>query len=578
MFYQTSQRYFIIASIFVVLVLLILLGNCLFPLAKEPVLQDELLDISAGVIPSHSIAREITEKFFQRLASEKQLKTIILLSPENFSEEEVNNFISLPLEEKEFLGALVDQDLLGKLAEKESFAFWATESIAKSNLMNLVPLINQYLPKVKIAPFIIPAGVSLGQVKDFVDVLESSAGSQTIVVASTNFSDGLPSSAAALHDQKSIRTLINFEEDNFSNIEVGSWQALYIVRSFAHQRQKEVPGIITYKNSADYQEQEDVSETTSYFSLVFKEGSFEKRDDLGTSLLFTGDIMLDRGVAVWLKKEGVFYPFREISQLLRGVDILGGNLEGPIVEERIQFSRHSLTFNFDSAVVEALSQAKFNLMNLANNHTLNRGRSGLEQTQSFLEAAGISWVGDPARCERLANFFEEEKVAFLAFDQTLSLSCSDEEIEGMIKEVKELSQLKYLVVLFHWGQEYCLKNSSRQQELAHRVIEAGADLVIGSHPHVVQNIEKYQGRLIFYSLGNFIFDQYFSEETQQELVLGVELSPKEVIFHLFPVWSELSQPRLMDSLAKKDFLDDLAQRSSAGLGDFIKTGIITVKR
>jgi len=312
--------------------------------------------------------------------------------------------------------------------------------------------------------------------------------------------------------------------------------------------------------------------------LLFKEGFFEEKNDLGVSLLFTGDIMLDRGVAVWLKREGYFYPFQKISQLFEGVDILCGNLEGPIVKEKIQFPRHSLTFNFDSAVVEALSQAKFNLINLANNHTLNRGRSGLEQTHDFLETANINWVGDPVQCNQSANLFEEEDVIFLAFDQTLSASCSDKEIERMIKEAKEFSQSKYLIVFFHWGEEYRLQNSSRQQELAHLVIDAGADLIIGSHPHVVQNIEKYQGKLIFYSLGNFVFDQYFSEETQQGLVLGVGLFPEKTIFYLFPVGGELSQPYLMDSLSKENFLAELAQRSSLELADFIREEVIIIKR
>ena len=578
MLYQSTKKYFIIALVFVIFVWLVLLGSQVLSLAEKPIFQNKILNVSAGVVPSDLITREITEKFFQHLALEKELETIVLMGSQNFSEEGINNFITFSPGEKEFLGIPINQSLLAKLSEQENFIFRKIELITECNLVNLAPFINEYLPKVKIVPLIIPENIALEQVKGFVDTLDSLANSQTMIVAGVNFSSGLPSSAAMLHDQKSLRTLINFEEDNFSNIEVSSWQALYIVRDFAHRRQKEVPEIVAYKNSSDYQEREDVLETTSYLSLLFEEGLFERRDDLGISLLFTGDIMLDRGVAIWLERESVFYPFRKIARLFQGVDILCGNLEGPIVEEKIQFPRHSLTFNFDSAVVGALSRVKFNLMNLANNHTLNRGRLGLEQTQGFLEAAGINWIGDPVQCKKSANFFEEEKVAFLAFDQTLSLSCSDDEIEAMIKEVKEFSQSKYLIVFFHWGQEYHPQNSFRQQKLAHQVIDAGADLIIGSHPHVVQNIEKYQGKLIFYSLGNFIFDQYFSEETQRGLVLGMGLYPEKVIFHLFPVQSELSQPRLMDFSLKENFLNSLAQRSSLDLENSIKRGVIVVER
>jgi len=121
---------------------------------------------------------------------------------------------------------------------------------------------------------------------------------------------------------------------------------------------------------------------------------------------------------------------------------------------------------------------------------------------------------------------------------------------------------------------YLPKSLISQQELAQQTIEAGADLISGSHSHIVQEIEEYQGKLIFYSLGNFIFDQYFSTETQQGLVVGLELQPARAIFRLFPIQSHLSQPFLMDKETTEDFLEKLAQKSSQCLSAGIEKGII----
>ncbi len=123
-----------------------------------------------------------------------------------------------------------------------------------------------------------------------------------------------------------------------------------------------------------------------------------------------------------------------------------------------------------------------------------------------------------------------------------------------------------------------MKNSSGQKSLAHKIIEAGADLIIGHHPHVVQNIEIYKGKMIFYSLGNFIFDQYFSKETQESLAVGVEVYPDQLIYRLFPIQSKLSQPSLAGYKESGEFLEELAERSSSELVEKIKRGIIELKR
>jgi len=374
----------------------------------------------------------------------------------------------------------------------------------------------------------------------------------TIVVASVDFSHYLPYRAADFHDEKSIRVLLNFEEDNFDNIEVDCWQALYAARLFATLRHKAAPHIMAHKNSADFLNL-GLEETTSYFSVVFGEGV--------KTVLLVGDVMLDRGVEYLVKQNSIYYPFQRISNFLRGIDIV-------------------LKFAFNPEVIKGASWCNFNLFSLANNHILDMGKKGLEETKEWLKKYGINFVGSSlsGSSDNPDSFFSRDNITFLAFNRIFPFIVKEEEIIKTIKLAKSLKPDNFLIVSLHWGEEYKLINSPAQQSLAHKIIEAGGDLIIGHHPHVAQNIEKYQGKLIFYSLGNFIFDQYFSKETQQGLAVGLEIYPDELVCRLFPIQINLSQPVLMGHDKAREFLIQLANCSDNRLVDEIKSGIIKVKR
>ena len=304
--------------------------------------------------------------------------------------------------------------------------------------------------------------------------------------------------------------------------------------------------------------------------------------------------MLDREVENLIKENSALYPFQKISQLTKGVDFVFGNLEGPIVKNPPNFSIDSLTFAFSKDTLKGLLFGNFNLLSLANNHTLNMGENGLEETREFLEEAKINFVGDPLKCSE--EFLDEENnLTFLAFNKTYSYGCSDEEIIETIKSAKFLNPESFVTVSMHWGNEYNLASSPSQQKLAYKIIDAGADLIIGHHPHVVQEVGIYKNKLIFYSLGNFVFDQYFSKDTQQGLAVGLEVYPsqkvpqnpstnktetarRKLVFRLFPLESKLSQPFLMPLEDAKKFLEKLSERSDQSLFEEIKSGIIEIER
>lgn len=534
--------------------------------------------ISAGVVPHHLLAKDLINNFFEYITSQEKPDCIVLLGPDHFKASGTvgKGFITVPPEIKDFQGIEVDHELLRNLKTQNKVISSSASVNSDHAITNLTPFIKNYLPRSKIAPFLISADITLKETENFAASLHSLAPAKTMVIASVDFSHGLPSSAAKFHDIKSIRTLINLEKRNFQRLEVDCWPALYIARTFAGARGAESPRIIGHYQSIDFLKgQSNAENVTSYFSLAFERGS--PNTSAGKTILLVGDIMLDRKVEGLMKKNSVFYPFAKIHPFLKGADIVFGNLEGPIVKKPREFPKGVLRFAFSADTIKGLSFANFNLLSLANNHLLDMGKGGLKETRELLGRNGIGWVGDPVSADPQFSF-SQGNITFLAFHQTFVFGSSEEEIIKTVKLTRRSNPKNFIIVSIHWGDEYKLKSSPSQKRLAHKIINAGGDLIIGHHPHVVQDIELYRGKIIFYSLGNFIFDQYFSKDTQQGLAAGLEIYPQKHIYRLFPIESELSQPFLMKQKDSKGFLKKLAQRSSAELFEQIRDGTIEVKR
>jgi len=591
--FNTRKNYISLFSILIIFLNIFLILNFINTLEIFASNSSNKEEIVSGVVPHHLLAKDIIEDFFSYISSQGKPETIVILSPDHFISgilEESNSFITIHLNsnQREFSHLKIDSLLWGKLVKENKMVLNNSAVIAEHGVTALLPYIKKYFPETHILPILIPADITKAQVEQLAETIDKNTLLDTIVVASVDFSHYLPPQAAYFHDIKSIRVLLNFEEEHFKNIEVDCWQALYVARLFAKLRQKEAPHIIAHKNSIDLLNLE-LKETTSYFSVIFGE---KKSEDIFSGLsaeafstgtktvLLVGDIMLDRGVEDLMKQNSIYYPFRKIGQLLRGIDIVFGNLEGPVVSNSPEFPANSLKFTFNPKVSKGASWSHFNLFSLANNHTLDMGKEGLEETKEWLKKYGINFVGNPlsGSSDNLNSSFIRDNITFLAFNQIFPFMDKEEEMIKVIKTAKSLNPNNFFIVSIHWGEEYKSINSPAQQELAHKIIEAGADLMIGHHPHVVQNIEKYQGKLIFYSLGNFIFDQYFSPETQQGLAVGLEIYPDRLACRLFPFQINLSQTVLMEQNKASEFFIQIAECSDDKLVDEIKGGIIKIER
>jgi len=537
--------------------------------------------ICGGVTPHHLLAKDVIENFFSYLSKHSNPDTIIILSPDHFNASDMfkGNFISA--KSKEFSGLKVDTTLLNKLCQNNSITLNDSSIVLDHGIMNLLPFAKKYFPKASIIPFLVPPNIGMNSVKKLTESINSLSSKNTILIASVDFSHYLPKTMADFHDAKSIRTLINFEINNFQNVEVDSPKSLYAVRYFTHLRGMENPIILAHKNANDYVKVTELYSTTSYFSVVFQKGTTKTFLNNSETILFTGDIMLGREVKNFIEKNSPLYPFENIRNALRGVDLVVGNLEGPISKMPVYFPKDSLKFSFNEDVVKGLAESYFNLLTLSNNHTLDLGEEGLSKTKEILKENNISFVGDPVKTE-IELSFETPSTIFLSFNTINQFN--ENRILETIEKTKKENPDKFLIVLFHWGFEYQKQSSLMQRNLAHKVADYGADLIIGTHPHVVQEIEDYKLTktnkhvIIFYSLGNFIFDQYFSKETQQGLMVGLELYKDKEVLRLFPVQSKLSQPSLMQPDEARTFLDNLAQISDSLLSNAIQSGVIEIER
>jgi len=234
-----------------------------------------------------------------------------------------------------------------------------------------------------------------------------------------------------------------------------------------------------------------------------------------------GDVMLGRTVNTQsIKYKDFTWAFKNIAPLLGAADLSLINLETPIISPCAPTDT-GMIFCAPPEHVEGLKFAGIDIVNLANNHIKNQGQAGLDYTVSILKQNGITPIGFESSIKEIKGV----KFGFLGFNAVDNI---DE--NSLITEIKNLkSQVDIIVATFHWGSEYQANSNVSQKKLGHMAVDSGADVVIGHHPHWVQEKEFYQGKLIYYSLGNLIFDQAWSEKTQQGIVVKLFFSGKTFI-------------------------------------------------
>jgi poly-gamma-glutamate synthesis protein (capsule biosynthesis protein) len=278
------------------------------------------------------------------------------------------------------------------------------------------------------------------------------------------------------------------------------------------------------------------------------------------TLVFVGDIMLSRNIGkIMLEQNDWDYFFNPVAEYLSGADLTFGNFENPM-SSRGKNVGSIYSFRVDPRAVTGLVNAGFDVLSLANNHIWDYGPEAFVDTLQILTDNNISYVG-------VGNTYAEAhmpvikevngmKIAYLAYTSLVpgflnrkdsAPAVASPDIEGVTRDIiaaKELADI--VVVSYHWGEEYATIHNADQELRAKAAIDAGADLIIGHHPHVVQEVVPYGKGYIAYSLGNFIFDQNFSPDTSWGLTLRVKIKNKQIeSVEKFPVtFNKKYQPSL----------------------------------
>ena len=320
---------------------------------------------------------------------------------------------------------------------------------------------------------------------------------------------------------------------------------------------------------------EEVKETPG---TVTGSGAVDTLTVSGTRLLFVGDIMLDRNVATRSRAAGrLSYPFERLpSGWFASHDLAIANLEGPVTDQR-RPPEKSIDFQFDPAVIPILKAQGIDAVSQANNHALDQGRIGSDDSRTRLLAAGFLTFGDQVRDDRIAlatTTVNGVRLAFVGFNTTDNPLDREAASTTLALARQNADQV---IVFMHWGSEYKDRPDPSTIETAHWLIDHGTDLVIGAHPHWVQGFSVYKGKPIAWSLGNFIFDQDWSAETRQGLALAVTVKGDAIELESIPLQIDVSQPRLVEGEIKVSRLERLAEISDEPLREQVRAGTIRLE-
>ena len=294
-----------------------------------------------------------------------------------------------------------------------------------------------------------------------------------------------------------------------------------------------------------------------------------------------GDTIGDRGVKAYIAAHGADAVFAGIAPVLRAADAAWVNLESPLTDISDPYPGKDVHFQGDPRLAAGLADAGIDVVNMANNHAVDQGPAGLLDAIRRVEAAGVKVVGvgrnaAAARRPAIVRTSGGATIGFLGWTDIIwpgyqagsgpgvaTARTDMSQVEQAIRRLKR--RVDYVVVCFHWGVEYTDMPIADQVSEAHAAIDAGADMVIGHHPHVLQGAQIYKGHFIIYSLGDLVFDHY-SLATGQTVLVDAVLSPHGVKVTLIPVYASSNGiPAIVTGAAGRAILLHM-QQISAPLG------------
>jgi poly-gamma-glutamate synthesis protein (capsule biosynthesis protein) len=301
-------------------------------------------------------------------------------------------------------------------------------------------------------------------------------------------------------------------------------------------------------------------------------------DPLPLTILFTGDVMLARRSETLMDAYGGDFPYRRLPFLQELADTVVVNFEAAAPTRHIHTPDLTFRFSVDALYVASLKESGVTHAGLANNHAYDTGIAGFVETNDTLFRNSITPFGGGVIASTSMVIIEQASTSVAL----VAINLVDEKlaVEALSELLSSASTTDYQIAYIHWGTEYRVTHSLAQEVSAQKLIELGFDGIIGHHPHVVQDVDMLDGVPVFYSLGNFIFDQYFSSAVQEGLLVHLEATKEALTFTLLPHTSvdARTQPRLLLGEEKATFLEKLTKTGTTSTAEMVAAGVITISK
>ncbi len=483
----------------------------------ESVRENGKLNARAVILSHHYLtSSDIAQTL--HLVNPDNIKNVILIGPDHF-----NNLSSnLPVA---YTTKLNWDTVFG---EVESLAVKDIEVNnnpfkGEHSIYTLIPFIEKEFPDTRVSSLIINLNANETDLNLLGENLSKEYSlDETLFIVSSDFTHEADSIAETI--EKDSVSIAELRSDRFGSQLINSDCKKCFIVLDGYLNKKDVAFyLFKNSNSTDYGGEEQ--NITSYVFGLFLDN--KKTPQIN----FVGDMMFDRSIRQRADEKGYDKILELINPILNSGDINIGNLEGPITENKSLSvgsevgSRENYIFTFSPEIVPILKQNKFLVLNIGNNHILNFGVEGQNSTIKSLKDNGIEYFGDLTNQESLSKYIIKDldgrKIAFVNYNEFGGSGV--EEIANLIADIKQ--ETDFVFVYTHWGVEYLPESPKYVQDIAHLFIDSGADVVVGSHPHVIQQKEVYKDKAIYFSLGNLVMDQYFNEEVKHGLILKVILTP-----------------------------------------------------
>ncbi len=517
------------------------------------------VNITSAIAPHHLLAGDMIAEFYENL-SDHSYDTIILLGPNHFLAGEAD-LISSSYDWQTPFGVLkCDSEMLKEL-EKVYSELDTEPTVMKTEhaITSHAGFIKKTFPDANFLPLILHPNIDSKKAERLAEALALvSKNKKILLIASVDFSHYTDSSTAIKQDMDSIEAISNMDFDRIYTLEVDSPPSIYTTMKYAELNNSSF-SLLNSSNSALLSGKYNTKETTSYITGYF---TLERKS---TKILFLGDMMFDRYVEDRIEENGLDYLFEklEAEDFFSGYNIISANLEGTVINDGKYYEpEKKYDFAFDPELIKGLKKYNINFFTIANNHFTDQGDKGMQETRDNLDKLKFKYAGCHdgviAECSNRSIEINDKKISMVALS-SVGANLDKKKLEELITKAASTSDM--VIVNMHWGEEYEKKYNKKQKELAHKIIDYGADIIIGHHPHVIQGVEIYKNKPIFYSLGNFIFDQYFSKEAQIGLALELYIEEDKIKITLFPSKSRLSQVELMNDDEKEIIFEEIIKNS-----------------